>query len=82
MQALSHTNIVDLKAFFYSDGEKSGQVFLNLVLEFVPETIYWAGRFYAKSKQTMPMLSIKVSIFSASQRKAIVNSPIYICEFS
>lgn len=74
MQALSHTNIVDLKAFFYSDGEKSGQVFLNLVLEFVPETIYWAGRFYAKSKQTMPMLSIKIYIYQLLRSLAYVHA--------
>lgn len=63
MRLTSHPNIVALKAFFYSNGEKKDEVFLNLVLEFVPETIYRASRHYAKIKQTMPMLSIKVSRF-------------------
>lgn len=60
MRLVQHPNIVGLKAYFYSNGEKKDEVFLNLVLEFVPETIYRASRHYSKMKQSMPMLSIKV----------------------
>ena len=35
-------------------------MFLNLVLEFVPETIYKACRHYARLKQPMPNIQIKV----------------------
>lgn len=61
MRLVAHPNIVGLKAYFYSNGEKKDEVFLNLVLDFVPETIYRASRHYAKMKQSMPMISIKVS---------------------
>ena len=37
-------------------------MFLNLVLEYVPETVYRVARHYSKSKQTIPVLYIKVSI--------------------
>ena len=60
MRLVSHPNIVGLKSYFYSNGEKKDEVFLNLVLEFVPETIYRASRHYAKQKQSMPMISVKV----------------------
>jgi glycogen synthase kinase 3 beta len=60
MRLTSHPNICALKAFFYSNGDKKDEVFLNLVLEYVPETIYRASRHYAKIKQTMPMACIKV----------------------
>ena len=36
------------------------EVFLNLVLEYVPETVYRVARHYSKSKQTIPILYIKV----------------------
>lgn len=36
------------------------EVFLNLVLEYVPETVYRVARHYSKSKQTIPVLYIKV----------------------
>lgn len=60
MRLTSHPNICALKAFFYSNGDKKDEVFLNLVLEFVPETIYRASRHYSKMKQAMPMACIKV----------------------
>jgi glycogen synthase kinase 3 beta len=64
MRLVNHPNIVGLRAYFYCSGEKKDEVFLNLMLEFVPETIYRASRNYAKMKQSMPMLSIKVISYS------------------
>ncbi len=60
MRLVSHPNVVALKAFFYSNGDKKDEVFLNLVLEYVPETVYRASRHYTKLKQVMPMLYVKV----------------------
>ena len=60
MRLVSHPNIVALRAFFYSNGEKKDEVFLNLVLEYVPETVYKASRHFAKMKQSMPILNVKV----------------------
>ena len=40
MKQLRHTNVVELKNCYYSKGDKADEVYLNLVLEFVPETIY------------------------------------------
>jgi glycogen synthase kinase 3 beta len=62
MRLVSHPNVVDLRAFFYSNGDKPDEVYLNLVLESIPETVYRASRHYAKLKQTMPMIQIKVGI--------------------
>ncbi len=36
MKQLRHTNVVQLKSSYYSQGDKPDEVFLNLVLEFVP----------------------------------------------
>lgn len=37
------------------------EVYLNLVLEYIPETVYKVARHYSKSKQTIPISFIKVS---------------------
>ena len=37
------------------------EVYLNLVLEYVPETVYRVARHYSRNKQTIPMIYIKVS---------------------
>ena len=62
MRRLEHCNIVKLKYFFYSSGDKKDEVYLNLVLEYIPETVYKVARHYSKSKQTIPVSFIKVSV--------------------
>lgn len=74
MRLVSHPNIVGLKAYFYSNGEKKDEVFLNLVLDFVPETIYRASRHYAKMKQSMPMMSIKLYMYQLCRSIAYIHS--------
>ncbi|KAI8803137.1 kinase-like domain-containing protein [Cladochytrium replicatum] len=74
MRLVSHPNIVALKAFFYSNGEKKDEVFLNLILEFVPETIYRASRHYAKLKQTMPMICVKLYMYQLFRALAYIHS--------
>jgi glycogen synthase kinase 3 beta len=78
MRIVKHPNVVDLKAFFYSNGDKKDEVFLNLVLEYVPETVYRASRHYAKLKQTMPMLLIKLYMYQLLRSLAYIHS-IGIC---
>jgi len=41
------------------------EVYLNLVLEYVPETVYRVARNYSKNKQTLPPLLIKVIVLIA-----------------
>ncbi|OCH95242.1 Pkinase-domain-containing protein [Obba rivulosa] len=78
MRLVSHPNVVDLKAFFYSNGEKKDEVYLNLVLEYVPETVYRASRHYAKLKQPMPMLQIKLYMYQLLRSLMYIHS-IGIC---
>lgn len=74
MRKLEHQNIVRLKFFFYSSGEKKDEVFLNLVLEFVPETVYRVARHYSKSKQTIPVLYIKLYMYQLFRSLAYIHS--------
>uniref|UniRef100_A0A8C6WEM4 [tau protein] kinase n=1 Tax=Neogobius melanostomus TaxID=47308 RepID=A0A8C6WEM4_9GOBI len=52
MRKLDHCNIVRLRYFFYSSGEKKDEVYLNLVLDFVPETVYRVARQFNKAKSS------------------------------
>ncbi|KAF5923994.1 hypothetical protein HPG69_010426 [Diceros bicornis minor] len=62
MRKLDHCNIVRLRYFFYSSGEKKDEVYLNLVLDYVPETVYRVARHYSRAKQTLPVIYVKHSI--------------------
>jgi glycogen synthase kinase 3 beta len=50
------------------------EVYLNLVLEYVPETVYRASRHYAKLKQPMPMLQIKLYMYQLLRSLAYIHS--------
>ena len=49
-------------------------MYLNLVLEYVPETVYRASRHYAKLKQPMPMLQIKLYMYQLFRSLAYIHS--------
>ena len=60
MKQLKHPNIVALKHYFYQNGEKEEEVYLNLVLEFIPDTVYKITRQYTKMRQLPPLICVKV----------------------
>jgi len=74
MRLVSHPNVVDLKSFFYSNGDKKDEVYLNLVLEYVPETVYRASRHYVKLKQPMPILQVKLYMYQLLRSLAYIHS--------
>ena len=76
MKMMDHCNVVQLKHCFYTTTEKD-EVFLNLVLEFVPETVYRIGKHYSKNGQRMPTLFVKLYVY---QVKHLRISAIAICQ--
>eukprot|EP00118_Oscarella_pearsei_P002874 m.12007 g.12007 ORF g.12007 m.12007 type:complete len:407 (+) comp23762_c0_seq3:209-1429(+) len=74
MRKLEHCNIVRLRYFFFSTGEKRDEVYLNLVLEFVPETVHRVSRHYSKSKQIIPLLYIKLYMYQLFRSLAYIHS--------
>lgn len=59
MKLVHHRNIVDLKHYFYTNNEKN-ELYLNLILEFVPETLYKALHYYVSKRLSMPSLEVKL----------------------
>ncbi|GAB0098095.1 Putative glycogen synthase kinase-3 homolog [Sergentomyia squamirostris] len=74
MRKLEHCNIVKLKYFFYSSGEKKDEVYLNLVLEYIPETVYKVARQYARNKQTIPINFIRLYMYQLFRSLAYIHS--------
>ena len=54
-----HPNVVSLKHCFYSNTEKD-ELYLNLVLEYVPETVYQVSRHFTRANQRMPLIYVKL----------------------
>ncbi|KAL0609658.1 Glycogen synthase kinase-3 alpha [Plecturocebus cupreus] len=74
MRKLDHCNIVRLRYFFYSSGEKKDELYLNLVLEYVPETVYRVARHFTKAKLTIPILYVKVYMYQLFRSLAYIHS--------
>eukprot|EP00698_Gefionella_okellyi_P023323 TRINITY_DN7933_c0_g1_i1.p1 TRINITY_DN7933_c0_g1~~TRINITY_DN7933_c0_g1_i1.p1 ORF type:complete len:346 (+),score=32.05 TRINITY_DN7933_c0_g1_i1:36-1073(+) len=74
MQLLSHPNLVGLKHCFFSSGQQPDQVYLNLVLEYVPETLYGMVRKFARLKQTIPLLYVKLFAYQILRGLAYVHA--------
>ncbi|KAF5405000.1 Glycogen synthase kinase 3 [Paragonimus heterotremus] len=73
MRQLDHPNIVQLKYFFHVSGERKDDVFLNLVLEFVPETVYRVARRYSRQKETIPILFVKLYMYQLLRSLAYIH---------
>ncbi|XP_049606731.1 glycogen synthase kinase-3 beta isoform X1 [Syngnathus scovelli] len=74
MRKLDHCNIVRLRYFFYSSGEKKDEVYLNLVLDFVPETVYRVARHFNKNKSIIPIIYVKVYMYQLFRSLAYIHS--------
>ncbi|CAA3021423.1 shaggy-related kinase epsilon [Olea europaea subsp. europaea] len=74
MRLLDHPNVVQLKHCFYSTTDKN-EVYLNLVLEYVSETVYRASRNYSRVNQYMPILYVQLYTYQVPGEPNIS----YIC---
>lgn len=69
-----HTNIVALKHCFYSQGEKQDELYLNLVLEYVPETVYSISRRHHKHNIPLPLMFVKLYLYQLSRALAHIHA--------
>ncbi|CAG9317287.1 unnamed protein product [Blepharisma stoltei] len=60
MKEVKHTNIIRYRDSFFSNGEQEGEVYLNIVMDYIPETIYKVRKHYTAMKQEMPMILVKL----------------------
>jgi kinase len=65
MRLLDHPNVVALKHCFFSTTEKD-ELYLNLVLEYVPETVHRVVKHYNKMNQRMPLIYVKLYMYQVT----------------
>ena len=78
MRLLDHPSIVALQHCFFSTTEKE-ELYLNLVLEFVPETVYRIAKHYNKMNQRMPLLYVKLYTYQICRALAYIHNGIGVC---
>lgn len=70
MRLLEHSNVVKLKHNFFSTTEKD-ELYLNLVLEYVPETVYRVSKHYSRMNQQMPVIYVQLYTYQVNLAKLV-----------
>uniref|UniRef100_A0A1D1ZBP1 non-specific serine/threonine protein kinase n=1 Tax=Anthurium amnicola TaxID=1678845 RepID=A0A1D1ZBP1_9ARAE len=78
MQLLDHPNIIALRHFFFSATDRE-ELYLNLVLEFVPETVNRLSKQYNKMNQRMPLIYVKLYTYQICRSLAYIHNCVGIC---
>nr|GLL29399.1 shaggy-related protein kinase alpha-like [Ipomoea trifida] len=76
MRLLDHPNVVSLKHCFFSTTDKD-ELYLNLVLEYVPETVHRVLKHYNKLSQRMPLILVKLYTYQVNPHTHQVK----LCDF-
>jgi serine/threonine protein kinase len=50
MKEFFHPNVITLKHAFYTQGDKPDEIYLNVVMDYIPETVYRVLKHYNKMK--------------------------------
>ncbi|KAJ6756983.1 SHAGGY-RELATED PROTEIN KINASE ALPHA [Salix koriyanagi] len=78
MRLLDHPNVVSLKHCFFSTTEKD-ELYLNLVLEYVPETVHRVIKHHRKMNQKMPLIYVKLYSYQIFRALSYIHRAIGVC---
>ncbi|XP_048438240.1 shaggy-related protein kinase eta [Pyrus x bretschneideri] len=78
MRVMDHPNVVSLKHCFFSTTSKN-ELFLNLVMEYVPETMYRVLKHYSNANQRMPLIYVKLYMYQIFRGLAYIHSVPGVC---
>ncbi|AQK82664.1 Shaggy-related protein kinase iota [Zea mays] len=78
MRSIDHCNVISLKHCFFSTTSRD-ELFLNLVMEFVPESLYRVLKHYKDMKQRMPLIYVKLYMYQIFRGLAYIHTVPGIC---
>eukprot|EP00249_Psilotum_nudum_P011776 c23375_g1_i2 orf=1304-2752(+) len=78
MRLLDHPNVVSFKHCFYSSTDKD-EVYLNLVLEYVPETVYRIAKHYNRMNQRIPLIFVRLYTYQICRALAYIHGAMGVC---
>ncbi|CAA9987939.1 glycogen synthase kinase 3, putative [Plasmodium knowlesi strain H] len=80
MQNLNHVNIIFLKDYYYTECVRKNEknIFLNVVMEFIPQTVHKYMKHYARNNHSLPLLLVKLYSYQLCRALAYLHSK-FIC---
>ncbi|KAF2308496.1 hypothetical protein GH714_009997 [Hevea brasiliensis] len=58
---------------------KKDELYLNLVLEYVPETVYRVAKHYSRANQRMPLIYVKLYTYQICRALAYIHGGVGVC---
>ncbi|XP_028791533.1 shaggy-related protein kinase eta isoform X1 [Neltuma alba] len=78
MRLMDHPNVISLKHCFFSTTSRD-ELFLNLVMEYVPETMYRVLKHYSSMNQRMPLIYVKLYTYQIFRGLAYIHTVPGVC---
>ncbi|KAK3194877.1 hypothetical protein Dsin_026187 [Dipteronia sinensis] len=78
MRTLDHPNIVQLKHCFFSTTDKD-ELYLNLVLEYISETVYRVSKHYSRMNQHMPIIYVQLYTYQICRALNYMHHVVGVC---
>ncbi|VWU52124.1 glycogen synthase kinase 3, putative [Hepatocystis sp. ex Piliocolobus tephrosceles] len=80
MQNLKHVNIITLKDYYYTNSikKKEKRKYLNVVMDYIPNTVHKYMKFYYRNNEQLPNLLIKLYSYQLCRSLAYLHSKL-IC---
>ncbi|XP_042964002.1 shaggy-related protein kinase NtK-1-like isoform X1 [Carya illinoinensis] len=78
MRVLNHPNVVQLKHCFFSTTDKD-ELYLNLVLEYISETVYRVSKQYIKMNQNMPIIYVQLYAYQICRALNYLHHVVGVC---
>uniref|UniRef100_A0A8I6YYL7 Protein kinase domain-containing protein n=2 Tax=Hordeum vulgare subsp. vulgare TaxID=112509 RepID=A0A8I6YYL7_HORVV len=78
MRSMDHPNAVSLKHCFFSTTSRD-ELFLNLVMEYVPKTLYRVLKHHSNANQRMPLIYVKLYMYQLFRGLAYVHTVPGVC---
>ncbi|KAL1202111.1 Shaggy-related protein kinase iota [Cardamine amara subsp. amara] len=78
MRLMDHSNVISLKHCFFSTTSRD-ELFLNLVMEYVPETLYRVLTHYTSSNLGMPIFYVKLYTYQIFRGLAYIHTVPGVC---
>jgi len=74
LKELNHPNVIKLRHYFYTQGDKPDDLYLNCVMDYIQETLSRVVRFYYKQKTQIPLLLLKLYSYQLMKSLAYIHS--------
>ncbi|XP_031504199.1 shaggy-related protein kinase eta-like [Nymphaea colorata] len=78
MRLMDHPNVVSLKHCFFST-TNNNELFLNLVMEYIPETVDRVLKHYTNMNQSMPLIHVKLYTYQIFRALAYIHNAAGVC---